>query len=56
MGRPISLGTLIWIVIGLFVAANRGFLGSINDISSALSAILAVVAWPLLLLNIHVAI
>ncbi len=56
MGRRISLGFVIWIVIGLIVAANHGFLGRLNDLSGVLSAVLAVLAWPLVLLSIHVAI
>jgi hypothetical protein len=56
LGRGISLGTLVWIVIGLIVASNRGFLGHLDSLSGILSAALAVLAWPLVLLNVHVAI
>lgn len=54
--RPVSLGFVIWIVIGLVVASNKGFLGRLDDLSGVLSAVLAVLAWPLLLLDVHVAI
>ena len=54
--RPVSLGFVIWIVIGLIVASNKGFLGRLDDLSGVLSAVLAVLAWPLVLLEIHVAI
>jgi len=56
MRRQVSLGFVIWIVIGLVVAANRGFLGRLDSLSGVLSAVLAVLAWPLVLLNIHAAI
>jgi ABC-type anion transport system duplicated permease subunit len=56
MRRPVSLGFVIWIVIGLVVAANEGFLGRLDSLSGVLSAILAVLAWPLVLLDVHVAI
>jgi ABC-type anion transport system duplicated permease subunit len=56
MGRRVSLGSVIWIVIGLVVAANHGFLGHLDDLSGVLSAVLAVLVWPLVLLNVHVAI
>lgn len=56
MGRRVSLGSVIWIVIGLIVAANHGFLGHLDDVSGVLSAVLAVLAWPLVLLSVHVAI
>ncbi len=56
MRRQVSLGFVIWIVIGLIVASNHGFLGHLDTLSGVLSAVLAVLAWPLVLLNIHVAI
>jgi ABC-type anion transport system duplicated permease subunit len=56
LGRGFSIGTVIWIVIGLIVASNEGFLGKLNSLEGVLSAILAVLAWPLVLLDVHVAI
>lgn len=56
MGRPVSLGFVIWIVVGLLVAANKGFLGHLDTLSGVLSAVLAVLAWPLVALKVHVAI
>lgn len=56
MRRPVSLGAVIWIVIGVVIAANKGFLGSLDSLSGFLSALLAIVAWPLVLFNVHVAI
>ena len=54
--RPVSLGFVIWIVIGLIVASNKGFLSHLDSLSGVLSAVLAVLAWPLVLLEVHVAI
>ena len=54
--RPVSLGFVIWIVIGLVVASNKGFLSRLDTLSGILSAVLAVLAWPLVLLEVHVAI
>ncbi len=51
--RSVSLGFVIWIVIGLVVAANKGFLDEIDSLSRVLSAVLAVLVWPLVLLGIH---
>ncbi|HVE95299.1 MAG TPA: hypothetical protein VNB24_10280 [Acidimicrobiales bacterium] len=53
--RP-SFGVILWIVIGILVASSRGYLNDLNDLSRILSALLAVIAWPLVLLNINVAI
>jgi hypothetical protein len=43
-------------VVGLVVAANEGFLGHLDSLSGVLSAVLAVLAWPLVVFNVHVAI
>ena len=50
--RSVSVGGVIWIVIGLVVASNRGFLDHLDTLNGVLSAALAVLAWPLVLLNI----
>lgn len=54
--RPVSLGFVVWIVVGLVVASNKGFLSRLDSVSGILSAVLAVLAWPLVLLEIHIAI
>ncbi len=46
------MGFVIWLVIGLVVASNRGFLSHLDTLNGVLSAALAVLAWPLVLLNI----
>jgi len=52
-GRNVSLGAVIWIVVGLVVAANHNFLDHLDSLERILSAILAVAVWPLVLLRIH---
>lgn len=54
--RPVSLGFVIWLIVGLIVASNDGFLNRLDSLSGVLSAVLAVLAWPLVLLDVHVAI
>ncbi len=56
MGRPVSLGFVVWIVIGFIVAATEGFFGHLGTLSGVLSAVLAVLAWPLVIFDVHVAI
>ena len=51
--RQISLGAVMWIVVGLVVAANHDFLDDLGSLERILSAILAVAVWPLVLLDIH---
>jgi hypothetical protein len=44
------------LVVGLVVAANHHFLDHLSSLSQILSAVLATLAWPLVVLHIHVAI
>lgn len=55
-GRHISLGGIIWIVIGIVVAANHHFFSALNTAPAVASAVLAVILWPLVLLGIHIAV
>lgn len=50
MGNGISLGTLIWIVLGVVVALSHGY--DITNFSSLLSFLLAMLLWPLVLLGV----
>jgi hypothetical protein len=43
---------LIYVVIGIFVAASREYLDNLETVKLVLSAVLAIVLWPLLLLGI----
>ena len=52
----VSLLPLIWIVIGLVVAATHHFFDHVGTIGGILSAILAVILWPLILLGVRIAI
>ena len=54
--RPSLLLPLIWIVIGLIVAATHHFFDHVGTIGAILSAILAVQLWPLILLGVKLAI
>jgi hypothetical protein len=51
-----SLLPLIWIVIGVVVAANHHFFDHLTTIGAILSAVLAVILWPLILLGVKIAI
>ena len=53
--RP-RLITIIWLVVGILLAANHNYLQHLNTIKPIISAILAILLWPLLLLgiNLHV--
>ncbi|MCU1673853.1 MAG: hypothetical protein JWN77_1966 [Frankiales bacterium] len=49
----ISLGVFVYVVIGCVVAAQRDFFGDLHRIDDIVSAALAVLLWPLVLLGIH---
>jgi hypothetical protein len=51
--RQVSLGVVVWVVLGLIVAAREGFLDDLGSLERILSAILAVAVWPLVLLDVH---
>jgi ABC-type anion transport system duplicated permease subunit len=51
--RQVSLVAVIWIVIGMLVAANHHFLEHLDSLSRVLSAVLAVAVWPLVVLDVH---
>jgi hypothetical protein len=50
MRNGVSLGGLIWIIIGVVVALSHGY--PIDNLSTLLSFLLALFLWPLVLLGI----
>lgn len=48
--RGISLGTLIWLIVGLVVALSHGY--PISNLSTLISFLLAMFLWPLVLLGV----
>jgi len=47
---------VIYLVIGVVVAVNDGYLAHLSSAGALLSALLAIVLWPLLLFGVHIAI
>lgn len=54
--RGPSLFTLIYVVIGIAVAADNKYFKDIDDVEAVISAVLAVLLWPLVLfdVNLHI--
>lgn len=50
-GRSVSLGTVLYLIIGVVVALSNGY--GITDFSSLISFLLAMFLWPLVLLGIN---
>lgn len=49
---PRNLVGLIYVAIGIFVAASKDYFDNLDTVKRVLSALLAIVLWPLLLLGI----
>ena len=54
--RHISLLGIIYLVVGVIIASNRDYLVNLNSLDNIVSALLAVVLWPILLVgaNLHI--
>jgi hypothetical protein len=58
MSRPrsVSLGFVVWVVIGVIVASNHQYLVNLKTLGGILSALLAILLWPLVLLGTKITI
>ena len=54
--RSISIGFVVWVVIGVIVASNHQYLANLKTLGSILSALLAILLWPLVLLGTKITI
>jgi hypothetical protein len=53
MFRP-SIVTIVWVVVGVIVAAGQDYFDSLNTAGRVLTAIAAVILWPLLLFGFDI--
>jgi hypothetical protein len=51
--RGPSLITILYLIVGIVVASENNYLKNIDDIEAVLSLVLAVVLWPLVLLDVN---
>lgn len=51
-----GLGTIVWLVVGVLLASSHHYLRHVHALKPFVSAALAILLWPLLLLgiNLHV--
>jgi hypothetical protein len=49
----ISLSSIIWLVVGVLIASAHHYLANVGTFKLVVSALLAIVLWPLLLLGIN---
>ena len=54
--RGPSLFTVIYVLVGVFIAADHKYFKHIDDVESVVSALLAIILWPLVLfdVNLHI--
>jgi hypothetical protein len=50
----VSIGGIVYLVLGLLVAASHNYFDHLSTLGRVLSAIIAVIIWPLLLIGIDV--
>jgi hypothetical protein len=52
----LSLTSIIWLIVGVLLASSHHYLNHVDALKPIVSALLAIVLWPLLLLgiNLHV--
>ena len=48
-----GIGSIVWLLIGILVAAAHHYFNNAGTLKPLISAILAVLLWPLLLLGIN---
>ncbi len=52
--RSVSLVLVVWLVIGVIVAYNHQYLANLKTLGGVLSALLAILLWPLILLGTEI--
>jgi ABC-type Na+ efflux pump permease subunit len=50
-GRPSLLG-IVYLLVGVVVAANKDYFQSLETLERVVSALLAIVLWPLLFIGV----
>jgi hypothetical protein len=48
-----GLGSIIYLIVGVVLASSRHYFAHVNTLKPVVSAVLAVILWPLLLLGIN---
>lgn len=51
--QRLSIGGIVYLIIGIILASNRAYLSDLGSLAHILSALLAILLWPLLLLGIN---
>lgn len=50
----VGIISLIYVVIGIVIAANQGYFSGIGQLGDVLEAVIAVLIWPVLLFGVDI--
>lgn len=53
-GRTVPLSVVVWLVVGAIVAGSHHYFDNLGSIGAIISAILAIILWPLVLVGVHI--
>ena len=53
-GRTVPLSVVVWLVVGAIVAGSHHYFDNLGSIGAIISAILAIILWPLVLIGVHI--
>jgi hypothetical protein len=53
-GRSVPLVVVIWLLIGAIVAGSHHYFDNLGSVGAVLSAALAIVVWPLILIGVKI--
>jgi hypothetical protein len=48
-----GIGTIIYLIVGVVIASSHHYLNHVGTLKPIVSALLAIILWPLLLLGIN---
>jgi cell shape-determining protein MreD len=52
-GGGFGLGTIVYLIIGAFVAGTHHYFQHVSRLGPIVSAVLAILLWPLVLFGVH---
>lgn len=53
-GRSVPLALVVWLIVGAVVAGSHHYFDHLNSIGPIISAVLAVLLWPLILVGVRI--
>lgn len=53
-GRSVPLSVVVWLVVGAIVAGSHHYFDNLGSIGAIISAALAILLWPLVLVGVGI--